>query len=71
MTTKTAHFLSSLKGKTIMRVEALNSREIDELGWCCDPYETTLITFTDGTGAILMADPEGNGPGWLEMVEMA
>jgi hypothetical protein len=30
--------------------------------------ETTLIEFTDGTAGILMADPEGNGPGFLEVI---
>jgi len=62
------HHLEFLEGKTIARVSSLNAREIKEMLWYCSPDETTLIEFTDGSAVIVMADPEGNGPGFLEWV---
>lgn len=62
--------LSSLKGKTISDVISLTKADIDEMYWYCSPEETILIVFTDNTGVIVMQDPEGNGPGWLEEVTL-
>ena len=62
------HYLNDIVGKTIAKVSHLTADEVKEMMWYCDPVETTLIEFTDGSAGILMADPEGNGPGFLEVV---
>ena len=55
------HYFAGLVGKTIKHVAYLDKGQIEEdFGWYCDEDETTVIVFTDGTAAILMADPEGN-----------
>jgi hypothetical protein len=64
-----ATYLSSLKGKTIASVENLTQADIDEMMWCCDPSETIVLMFTDGSGAVVMADPEGNDTGFLELFD--
>lgn len=63
-------YFSELKGKTIADVVNLGKADIEDAYWHCVPEETVLIRFTDGTGAIILADAEGNGPGWLEVVEL-
>lgn len=63
-----SHYLNAIVGKTIAKVSHLNADEVKEMMWYCDPRETTLIEFTDGSAGILMADPEGNGPGFLEVI---
>jgi hypothetical protein len=66
------HYFAGLVGKTIKHVAYLDKGQIEEdFGWYCDEDETTVIVFTDGTAAILMADPEGNGPGWMEVTTVA
>lgn len=62
----TAHPLAHLEGKTIARVSHLNEDEVKVMMWWCSPVDTTLIEFTDGSAVMVMADPEGNGPGFLE-----
>ena len=63
-----SHHLSFLVGKTIEKVSHLTADETKAMLWYCRPEETTLIEFTDGSAVIVMADPEGNGPGHLEWV---
>lgn len=60
------HHLEHLEGKTIARVSHLTEDEVKVMLWWCSPVETTLIEFTDGSAVLVMADPEGNGPGFLE-----
>lgn len=60
-----------LVGKTIIDVVSLGKGDINDLMWYCDPADTILLKFSDGTGAIVMADPEGNDTGWLEMVTLS
>jgi hypothetical protein len=62
------HYLSKLEGKTISKVSHLTASEITEMMWYCSAEETTLIEFTDDTAVIVYADPEGNGPGFLEFI---
>jgi len=57
-----------LIGKTIVDVQSLSKADIEEMMWYCEPADTILLKFSDGTGAIVMSDPEGNDSGWLEMV---
>lgn len=65
-----AGLLKDLVGKTIVDVVSLGKGDIEDLMWYCDPADTILLKFNDGTGAIVMADPEGNDTGWLEMVTL-
>ena len=67
MATTTVHYASSLVGKTVKRVRALDKIELDELYWHETSDPTAVIEFTDGTYAIVMQDPEGNGTGFLEI----
>lgn len=62
-----SHYASALVGKTIKNVRALSDAEIDGLYWGRTTDPTTVIEFTDGTYAIVMCDPEGNGTGFLEI----
>ena len=61
------HYFAGLVGKTIKRVRELDQIEIDELYWYKTSDPTTVIEFTDGSYAIVMCDPEGNGTGFLEL----
>lgn len=66
-TTTNTHYASSLVGKTVKRVRSLDDVEMKELYWFASSNPTAVIEFTDGTYAIVMADPEGNGTGFLEI----
>ena len=71
MATKQKHYFSSLEGKTIKRVTTLGKADLEDFAWdWVSPEETTALIFTDGTVAVLLQDPEGNGPGWLELGEV-
>lgn len=61
------HYASELVGKTIKRVRSLDSVEMSELGWYETSDPTCVLEFADGTYAIVSADPEGNGTGFLEI----
>ena len=60
------HYVDAIVGKTIAKVTSLTADEVKEMMWYCDPVETTVIEFTDGSAVLVMADPEGNGPGFLD-----
>jgi predicted regulator of Ras-like GTPase activity (Roadblock/LC7/MglB family) len=64
------HYVDDIVGKTIAKVTSLTADEIKEFMWYCDPVETTVIEFTDGSTIVVMAGPEGNGPGFLDYVCM-
>ena len=55
----------ALIGKRVTNVRHLLPEEIANIGWYESPNETLIIEFADGTFAIPMRDPEGNGPGHL------
>ena len=63
----TPHYAKALVGKTIRAVRELESIEIADLGWYRSSNPTCVIEFTDDTYAIVMADPEGNGTGFLDV----
>jgi TRAP-type C4-dicarboxylate transport system permease large subunit len=66
------HYFGSLAGKTIKTVRTLSKIEMEDLAWDgYDQRETIALIFTDGTFAVVMQDPEGNGPGWLETGDLA
>ena len=62
-----AHYAQSLVGKTISSVRSLTKLEMDNLMWFESLSPTCVIEFTDGTWALVQADPEGNGTGFLDI----
>lgn len=57
-----------LVGKTIKEVQPLTKEECEDMfGWefAHEDYAVVVI-FTDGTGFVPLADPEGNAAGFLE-----
>lgn len=56
-----------LIGKTIVNVRHMLPDEIEYFYWFEPVDETLVIEFSDGTFAIPMQDPEGNGPGFLHI----
>lgn len=64
---KEQHYADELVGKTIKRVRELEQIEIESLSWYETSDPTAVIEFTDGSYAIVMCDPEGNGTGFLEL----
>jgi hypothetical protein len=60
-----------LIGKTIKDVRELRPEEYKELYWHESPYDPAIcIVFTDKTAAVVSADTEGNGPGWLFIADI-
>jgi hypothetical protein len=57
-------------GSKILKVEHLTREEIEYLGWYCDPLDTLVFTLDRGSEILVMQDPEGNGPGWVEVTEI-
>lgn len=66
-----SHYAESLIGKTIIRVRTLDDEEYKQLGWYKNSDPTAVLEFADDTYAIVMADPEGNGTGFLDIGEYA
>jgi len=56
----------SFVGKKIKLIRPLTKGECADMGWefAYEDY-AVVVEFTDGTGFIPMADPEGNGAGFL------
>ena len=53
-------------GKTIAKIRPLTFDECDDMAWDYDHEDYAVVVFfTDGTAFIPMADPEGNGAGFL------
>jgi hypothetical protein len=66
------HYFAALEGKTIKKVTTLGKADLEDFGWeCYGADETIVIVFTDNSLVVVMQDPEGNGPGWLETGELA
>lgn len=65
--TKPKHYASVLVGKTISNVRALTATEVEDMAWFPNSDPTTVVEFTDGTYAVVMCDPEGNGSGFLDI----
>ena len=57
--------IRGLAGKTIKRVRHMVDEEIKGLSWYESVEDTIVIEFTDNSYAIVTADPEGNGAGFL------
>lgn len=60
-----------LVGKTIKAVRPLTEGECEDIGWefAHEDY-AVVVEFTDGTGFVPLADPEGNGAGFLEQATL-
>lgn len=53
-------------GKTIAGIRPLTPDECDDMAWDYDSEDyAVVVIFTDNTAFIPMADPEGNGAGFL------
>jgi len=61
------HYASDIVGKTISRVRTMTKAEMDDLMWFPISNPTCVIEFTDGTLALVAADPELNGTGFLSI----
>lgn len=57
--------IRGLAGKTIKRVRHMVDEEIKGMSWYESIEDTIVIEFTDNSYAIVTADPEGNGAGFL------
>jgi len=64
-----SHYAKELIGKTIVRVREIDDEEYKQLGWYKNSNPTAVLEFSDDTYAIVMADPEGNGTGFLDIGE--
>lgn len=61
-----------LIGKTVAQIRPLTKDECDAFCWDYDAnWEACVFIFTDGTAFIPMADPEGNGAGFLTICDTA
>ncbi len=61
--------LQALTGRTIVHVRAMQPEELKLFGWG-NPRDTeraVVLILDDGMAVIPMIDPEGNGPGFLEL----
>lgn len=67
MKTRVDHYAKELVGKTIVSVRELADSEYEVFGWYKSSNPSAIIEFTDGTWACVQCDPEGNGPGFLEI----
>jgi hypothetical protein len=65
------YFVDQLKpvvGKRVTEVRALTAAELKELYWEHHPDGMAVVVFfEDGTAWLPMQDPEGNGPGFIEV----
>lgn len=61
------HYADRLIGKTVSRVRTVTQAEMDDLMWFPISNPTCVIEFTDGTYALVAADPELNGTGFLDI----
>ena len=57
--------IRGLAGKPIKRVRHMVDEEIKGMSWYESVEDTIVIEFTDNSYAIVTADPEGNGAGFL------
>jgi len=56
----------SMVGKTISQIRPLTEKECEGIYWSYEQEQDAFIViFTDGSAFIPMADPEGNGAGFL------
>ena len=62
----------SMVGKTISRVRPMTQSECDAFGWEYNygGYFPMVVVFSDGTGFVPMADPEGNSQGFMDLVKL-
>ncbi|MCC6150755.1 MAG: hypothetical protein IT461_10940 [Planctomycetes bacterium] len=59
---------SLIVGKKIVKVEQLSKRQCDNYGFdWCGWQPVWLITLDDGTQLLPLRDPEGNGPGVIQV----
>ena len=60
--------LTTVVGKRVTEVRAMTDDEREEMAWGHhDPAQALIVFFEDGTAWVPMQDPEGNGPGFVEV----
>ena len=61
--------LVSLVGKRIVSVRPFTKPELDHFYWQGEESYATVLTLDDGTMLVPMRDGEGNGAGFLEVID--
>lgn len=62
-------YREALVGRTITDVFAFSQEILDAYGWDeHDAERAVFLALDDGTAVVVACDPEGNGPGFLEIV---
>jgi hypothetical protein len=56
---------AELEGRTIVSVECLTQKEMDENCWYGHPAETVVLVLDNGDRWVLTSDPEGNDSGFM------
>lgn len=56
---------AELEGRTIVSVECLTKKEIEDNYWYCHPADTVVLVLDNGQRWILTSDPEGNDAGFM------
>ena len=64
-----ADHYKQLVGKTIIKVRPMAPDEVEDFYWQGDEEKAWVLILNDGSALIPMRDPEGNGPGHLEIVQ--
>ena len=62
-------YREALIGRTITNVFAFSDSMRDTFGWDTHDAEMAVfLTLDDGTAVVVQSDPEGNGPGFLNII---
>lgn len=64
-----ADFLASFVGRKIVQIRPMMAEEIESMTWYDQPGATVVIEFDDGRAWMPMQDPEGNGAGFIEVLD--
>ena len=57
-----------LVGRTIVKVRPMSPSEVDDYYWQGDSESAWVFILDNGQALVPMRDPEGNGPGHLDIV---
>jgi hypothetical protein len=64
-----ADHYKQLVGKTIITARPMTPDEIEDFYWQGYEEEAWVLILNDGSALIPMRDPEGNGPGHLDIAQ--
>lgn len=66
-----ARNFKAVVGARLRKARAMRPAENEGMGFPADALNPTVVLeFDNGYALVLTADPEGNGPGWAEVVEL-